>query len=84
MGDDHNSVLLHLLPLQYRIDGKELALPQEEVSIKPIFSVSSIDEATARAAAFEIRTVGEIKSYNGISYLDCIDPEGNVIQISER
>jgi predicted enzyme related to lactoylglutathione lyase len=62
VGNEKNSVLLHLLPEQYRTDGSALALAQEEVAIKPVFEVASIDEA---------------------SYQDCIDPEGNVIQISE-
>ena len=83
VGDEKNSVLLHLLPMLYRIEGSSLVPAQEEVAIKPIFAVVSITEAIARATAHEIRALGEVKSYNGIAYLDCIDPEGNVIQISE-
>jgi predicted enzyme related to lactoylglutathione lyase len=83
VGDEKNSVLLHLLPMLYRIEGSSPVPAQEEVAIKPIFAVASINEAIARATADEIRTLGEVKSYNSIAYLDCIDPEGNVIQLSE-
>ena len=83
VGDEKNSVLLHLLPMLYRIEGSGIVPAQEEVAIKPIFTVVSIHEAVTRATAHEIRTLGEVKSHNAIAYLDCIDPEGNVIQISE-
>lgn len=82
VGDEKNSVLLHLLPAQYRIPVDSIVPAQEEVAIKPVFTVASITEAISRATANEIRTLGEVKSYDGIAYLDCIDPEGNVIQIS--
>ena len=83
VGDEKNSVLLHLLPEQFRVQPGSLVPVQEEVAIKPVFTVASIEDAVARATINEIRTLGEAKSYNGIAYLDCIDPEGNVIQISE-
>jgi predicted enzyme related to lactoylglutathione lyase len=83
VGNEKNSVLLHLLPEQYRTDGSALALAQEEVAIKPVFEVASIDEAIARATAYEIRVSGNVARYGEASYQDCIDPEGNVIQISK-
>lgn len=79
-----NSVLLHLLPEHYRAAGSALAPAQEEVAIKPVFEVESIDEAIARATAFELRVLGKEATYGEASYQDCIDPEGNVIQISQR
>jgi catechol-2,3-dioxygenase len=63
VGNEKNSVLLHLLPEQYRTDGSALAL--------------------ARATAYEIRVSGNVARYGEASYQDCIDPEGNVIQISK-
>lgn len=81
VGDERNSLLLHLLPEQYRASGSALAPAQEEVAIKPIFEVSSIDAAIARAASYEIRVSGSLATYGEASYQDCIDPEGNVIQL---
>ena len=83
VGDEKNSVLLHLLPEQYRSNGSSLAPAQGEVAIKPIFKVASINEAIARATAFDLRISGSATQYGDISFQDCIDPEGNVIQIAE-
>jgi predicted enzyme related to lactoylglutathione lyase len=80
--NEKNSVLLHLLPEQYRVPTGSLLPAQEEVAIKPVFAVASIETATARAASHEIRIMGDVKTYGDVSYLDCVDPEGNVIQIS--
>ena len=84
VGNEKNSVLLHLLPEQYRTDGSALALAQEEVAIKPVFEVVSIDEAIARVTALELRVLGTTATYGESNYQDCADPEGNVIQISQR
>jgi predicted enzyme related to lactoylglutathione lyase len=83
VGDEANSVLLHLLPERFRFSGTALPPAQEEVAIKPVFRVADIQAAIDRASGNEIRILGEVRSYNGIAYLDCIDPEGNVIQISD-
>lgn len=82
--NEKNSVLLHLLSEKYRVETGSLIPAQQEVAIKPVFEVASIEAATARAALHNIRTLGDVKTYGDVSYLDCIDPEGNVIQISER
>ena len=82
VGDDRNSVLLHLLPAQFRVPSSGLAPAQEEVAIKPVFTVASIEAAIACTDSHEIRKAAEVKTYGKVSYLDCIDPEGNVIQIS--
>lgn len=81
VADERNSLLLHLLPEQYRVSSDGLVPAQEEVAIKPVFEVSSIDEAIARAASYEIRVSGNLATYGQASYQDCIDPEGNVIQL---
>jgi predicted enzyme related to lactoylglutathione lyase len=82
VGDMKNSVLLHLLPQQYRSSNSALAPAQEEVAIKPVFKVVSIQEAISRATVFEIRLLGAVATYGNANYQDCIDPEGNVIQLS--
>ena len=83
VGDNRNSVLLHLLPAQYRITNSGLAPAQEEVAIKPVFKVDLIDEAFARTTALELRVSGNVAKYGEVSYQDCIDPEGNVIQLKQ-
>ena len=86
VSDGHNSVLIHLLPEPYRTvatDG-EAAEVREEAAIKPVFIVSDIDGAQARVAKFNVRFGSEKNVYGSIAYLDCIDPEGNVIQLSQR
>jgi predicted enzyme related to lactoylglutathione lyase len=81
VSNQENSVLLHLLPAQYRVTVGTLTPAQEEVAIKPIFSVSSIKESIARAQSKNVRTLGNLTRYNSAAYQDCIDPEGNVIQL---
>ena len=83
VSDGQNSVLLHALPEQYRTPAADIQV-QEEVAIKPIFSVSSIEEAQSRVARFNFRFGSEKNTYGDMTYLDCIDPEGNVIQLSQR
>jgi predicted enzyme related to lactoylglutathione lyase len=83
ISDGHNAVLLHALPEQYRTPAAALQV-QEEVAIKPIFSVSNIEDAQSRVARFNVRFGSRKNIYGDIAYLDCIDPEGNVIQLSEK
>lgn len=81
VSDEKNSVLLHLLPEQYRVASGILSPAQEDVAIKPIFSVGSIDAAIEGATQHGIRVFGTVATYGETSYQDCIDPEGNVIQL---
>ena len=84
---DHiNTVLLHLLPSEYReATPLEAGLPaQEEVAIKPVFSVASIAEAKLAVAGTFARFGDSVATYGDYNYLDVIDPEGNVIQLQER
>jgi predicted enzyme related to lactoylglutathione lyase len=83
ISDGQNAVLLHALPEQYRTPSADVQL-QDEVAIKPIFSVNNIDEAQSRVARFNVRYGSERNTYGDITYLDCIDPEGNVIQLSHK
>ena len=84
--DGQNSVLIHLLPEQYRtsINAGEVAEVREEVAIKPVFMVSDIDAARSRVEKYNVRFGSETNVYGDIAYLDCIDPEGNVIQLSQQ
>ena len=88
--DHTNTVLLHLLPAEYReatglTAGLTAGLPaQEEVAIKPVFSVASIAEAKSAVAGTFARFGDSVATYGDYSYLDVIDPEGNVIQLQER
>ncbi len=86
LSSDTNSVLLHLLPAEYRTATPlEAGLPaQEEVAIKPVFSVVSIAEAKLAVADTFARFGDTVATYGDYSYLDVIDPEGNVIQLQER
>ena len=83
ISDGANTVLLHALPEQYRTPAADVVV-QDEVAIKPIFAVTSIEQAQSRVARFNVTYGSEKNTYGDITYLDCIDPEGNVIQLSER
>jgi len=86
VSDDQNSVLIHLLPEQYRasINAGEIAEVREEAAIKPVFTVSDIEAARLRVEKHSVRFGSEKNIYGDIAYLDCIDPEGNVIQLSQH
>jgi hypothetical protein len=81
VSDGQNSVLIHLLPERYRSETSEA---RDEVAIKPIFNVADIDAALSRIGKFAARIGAERNCYGDIAYQDCIDPEGNVIQLSQR
>ena len=86
ISDGHNSVLLHALPEQYRtsVNAGEVAQAREEAAIKPVFIVNDIDSARSRVEKFGVSFGSEKNVYGDLAYLDCIDPEGNVIQLSQR
>ncbi len=81
---DVNEVFLHLLPIQFRElpSGSGSVVVREEAAIKPIFSVVNIEEARNRVKNLGAIFPSDISEYEGIQYLDCVDPEGNVIQLS--
>lgn len=82
VSDSQNCVLLHLLPEPYRTPAADIQV-QDEAAIKPIFMVNDIDQAQERVTRFKVRFGSERNTYGDTAYLDCIDPEGNVIQLSE-
>jgi catechol 2,3-dioxygenase-like lactoylglutathione lyase family enzyme len=83
--DRTNTVLLHVLPAEYReaTPLKAELPPQEEVAIKPVFSVASIAEARSAVGDTFARFGGAPATYGDYSYLDLVDPEGNVIQLQQ-
>ncbi|MEY4018931.1 MAG: hypothetical protein RLZZ590_231 [Actinomycetota bacterium] len=80
-----NSVLLHVLPEEYRAVTPLTAqlTPQTEVAMKPVFTVDDL-AATERRIAGTLGTfsAGTI-SYGNFTYQDVVDPEGNVIQLQQ-
>lgn len=83
--NDANTVLLHKLPQEYRVETPiRQQLPiQSEVAIKPIFRVESIESALVNIVGTLATIRGEKVLYGQSTYLDIVDPEGNVIQIEE-
>jgi catechol 2,3-dioxygenase-like lactoylglutathione lyase family enzyme len=83
---ESNSVLLHQLPDEYRaiVPLTAQLAPQDEVAIKPVFIVANL----ARARQSVHGTLGSVQSgentYGDSTYLDVVDPEGNVIQIEQQ
>ena len=83
VSDSQNCVLLHLLPEPFRTTAEDV-LVQDEVAIKPVFAVSDIDLAQSRVTHFNVSFGSEKNIFGDQIYLDCIDPEGNVIQLSQK
>ena len=81
-----NCVLLHELPIEYRASVPlKVQLPaQVEVAIKPVFLVDDLDIARKRLNGSLASVVEPKKSYGASTYLDVVDPEGNVIQLEEK
>lgn len=81
-----NSVMLHELPLEYRATVPLIdQLPaQTEVAIKPVFQVDDLDTARDRLAGTLASAAAETFTHGQSSYLDVVDPEGNVIQLEQR
>ncbi len=78
-----NSVLLHVLPEEYRAVTPLTAqlTHQTEVAIKPVFTVNDLATAEKRiAGTLGTFSAGTI-SYGNFIYQDVVDPEGNVIQL---
>ena len=81
-----NSVLIHLLPEDYRYETPLTAqLPkQSEVAIKPVFEVDDIPAAKNRTTHTLATFADQSATYGDFTYLDAVDPEGNVIQLQQR
>jgi catechol 2,3-dioxygenase-like lactoylglutathione lyase family enzyme len=86
LSSESSSVLLHQLPDEYRaiVPLTAQLTPQHDVAIKPVFIVANL--ASARESV--VGTLGSVNggenTYGDSTYLDVVDPEGNVIQIEQR
>ena len=85
VSDGKNAVLVHQLPEEFRAQvplTKQLEV-QEQVAIKPIFTLVSINEALQRSRNSCATFASESLKHGDYEYLDAVDPEGNVIQIRQ-
>ncbi|MFM8927370.1 MAG: VOC family protein [Rhodoluna sp.] len=73
-----NEVLLHLAPEEY---AGQISVGEEN-PIKPVFRVSSLEQARAVASKHGCTFVAESIEHDGVHFLDGKDPTGHVIQVS--
>ena len=59
---------------------------REQAAIKLVFDVASLDEhgSIVTASGGRLDPDEAAWEYRGVRHLDCLDPEGNVIQLRER
>ena len=86
LSSETNCLLLHELPEDYRASVPLTAQlnAQQEVAIKPVFVVTDISAARENISSTLGTIQGSEKSYGASTYLDVVDPEGNVIQLEQR
>lgn len=86
VSSESNSVLLHELPEEYRADVPLTAqlTAQQEVAIKPVFVVPDTAAARENINGTLGTVLGSEKTHGASTYLDVVDPEGNVIQLEQR
>ncbi len=86
IADSENSVLLHMLPPQFAATTPltEQLPVQDEVAIKPVFTVESLEAAQVRTRETLATFDSRVSTYGAFQYQDVIDPEGNVIQLQQR
>ena len=80
---DANEVLLHQIP---GATPNATYAPREEVAMKPVYVVGSIDAARAAVAQLggRVYDASSVATYGNVHYCDAVDPEGNIIQLAER
>lgn len=86
VSDGTNAVLLHALPSEFAAQiSDDRALPaQDDVAIKPVFTVGSLDEARGRISG-TLAVISPMSAhYGSFEYLDVTDPEGNIIQLQQK
>lgn len=83
VASDSSEVLIHKVPGSVP---DETYVPREEVAIKPVYFVGSIDAARAAVAHLggRVYDASSVATYGNVHYCDAVDPEGNVIQLAER
>lgn len=81
-----NCVMLHELPFEHRasVPLKSQLPAQSEVAIKPVFTVADLDATRARLIATLASAPAESFDYGHSTYLDVVDPEGNIFQLEKR
>jgi catechol 2,3-dioxygenase-like lactoylglutathione lyase family enzyme len=86
LASETNGVLLHELPEEYRATVPLTAqlTAQQEVAIKPVFVVKDISAARKSIDGTLGTVQGSEKTYGASTYLDVVDPEGNIIQLEQR
>ena len=80
---DSSEVLIHKIPGTVP---DETYAPRENVAIKPVYFVGSIDAARAAVAHLggRVYDASSVATYGNVHYCDAVDPEGNIIQLAER
>lgn len=79
-------VLLHRVPAEWSSEIASPPLLREQNPMKPVFKVRSIDAARAAVSDSDGLIFGEDReqTHGSSRYCDGFDPDGNVIQLSER
>ena len=83
VASDSSEVLIHKIPGTVP---DETYAPREEVAMKPVYFVASIDAARTAVANLGgcVYDASTVATYGNVNYCDAVDPEGNVIQLAER
>jgi predicted enzyme related to lactoylglutathione lyase len=81
--NDSSELLIHKIPGSVP---DEAYAPREEVAMKPVYFVGSIDAARAVVAQLggRVYDASTVATYGNVHYCDAVDPEGNIIQLAER
>lgn len=85
VASEHNEVLLHLVPEQYREGIAGLPTVREDSVMKPVFRVHSITAAREAIAGLtgKVQPTETEQLYQAAKYCDGFDVEGNVFQLRE-
>ena len=83
VASDSSEVLIHKIPGTVP---DETYAPREDVAMKPVYVVGSIDAARVAVAQLggRVYDASTVATYGNVNYCDAVDPEGNVIQLAER
>ncbi|MFM8915504.1 MAG: VOC family protein [Candidatus Limnocylindrus sp.] len=80
---DSSEVLIHKIPGS---TPEPRYTPRENVAMKPVYVVGSIDAARAAVTQLggRVYDASTVATYGNVNYCDAVDPEGNIIQLAER
>jgi catechol-2,3-dioxygenase len=79
VSDGTNSVLLHLLPAEFRSSASEA---REDQPIKPVFTIDDLQQAVDQISQYGVAIKSAAK-HGKYLYQDLVDLEGNVIQLQQ-